>query len=497
MQGTSPSTPSQTSQEERKQTGIPPSGQAQVTLTGEHPRAQETESHKGKNRKINLTLIGTRDNIILADKVAKRHKSRNYGVDKFHKHYEENIQSIQDTINAGNYKTTPLRLEERRCEDKMRILAKGIYQDLVAQHAFMNIMEPVLTKSYHPHSTASIKGRGTDYAIKLIRRYLRHKKNRTGTLYWTQTDYIKFFHHINRDFLEKRLFRKFGDKDVQNFIHDIIYALGEHNGLTLSNGKEGVGLGLNPVQPFVNYYTDFVDRELSKIKGLWFIHYSDNYLYIAHEPEIIIQAVELHKSLAKEFYHQEMHPEIGIQKLTPTHPIHFIGYKFYQDGHILVKNKTKYKFKRKVKRHKDNPEALQPILAAYKGILHRGNCLHLWQTVTDMKTLEELNITPNNLTVNGKRVFKANNFQPGVFIDQVITVIDYELGVKTRYSENQALLLIEVNDKRYKWFTGSMEIKNILEQIDIKRLTQPDILPFQATLKRELLPNNHITYYFQ
>ena len=42
-----------------------------------------------------------------------------------------------------------------------------------------------------------------------------------------------------------------------------------------------------------------------------------------------------------------------------------------------------------------------------------------------------------------------------------------------------------------------MEIKNILEQIDIKRLTQPDILPFQATLKRELLPNNHITYYFQ
>lgn len=497
MQGTSPSLPSQTSTEERKHPGIPLSGQAQVTHSGENPRAQETESHKGKNRKINLAHIATQENIILGEKIAKRHKSRNYGVDKFHKHYEENINTILQTLAAGNYHTTTLKLEERKCEDKMRILSKGIYQDLVAQHAFMNILEPILTKSYHTHSTASIKERGTDYAIRLIHRYLRHKKNRTATLYWTQTDYIKFFHHINRPFLEKRLFRKFGNKDIRNFIHDIIYALGQHNGLTLSNGEEGVGLGLNPIQPFVNYYTDFADRELSKIKGLWFIHYSDNYLYIAHKPEIIIQAIQLHQELATKYYHQEMHPEIGIQKLTPTHPIYFIGYKFYQDGHILVANKTKKKFKRKVKKYQDNPEKLQPVLAAYKGILQRGNCLYLWQKVTDMKTFQELNITHDNLTINGKRVFKANQFQPAVFIDQTITIVDFELSVKTKYGEDQALLLIEIDNKKYKWFTGSMDIKNALKQIQTKRQEEPDILPFQATLKRELLPNNRITYYLQ
>lgn len=100
---------------------------------------------------------------------------------------------------------------------------------------------------------------------------------------------------------------------------------------------------------------------------------------------------------------QQLHEEFGIQLFSEKHPINFVGYKVYPT-HTFIRNSTKYKFKRKVRKLRG--EALRRVLASYKGWLQHCNGRHLWQVVTHFSSYKGFNTKPKK-----KDVVKYYKFQ--------------------------------------------------------------------------------------
>lgn len=281
---------------------------------------------RGKNRKITLKQVYDVENIELAVKNSRRNKKNSYGVRIFDKHYHENIDKIHKGLKEQTYKTSTPKLEKRFCINKWRVLAKVKYYDNVVEHALMQIIGPILDRSYYYESAASIKNRGVDYLVKHVKNFI--KLNSDKELYVAEIDFVKCYHNVVRKKMFNKLCKEFNDEGIRYLIKDIIYALGNHNGLVESDGKTGVGLGLFPIQPFVNFYFNDLDRGLAVIKNTKSFRYSDNVLIIGFSPKDVQNGIDFVRNYARHVLEQPIHENIGIQKITKTHGVLFIGRVF-------------------------------------------------------------------------------------------------------------------------------------------------------------------------
>lgn len=465
-------------------------GIAQVSLTAEHPIAQETESHahRAKNRKVRYAEVFDILNLRNAEREARRGKSQHYGVRKWDRHAEDNLLQLQQEIATRTYHTTTPKMEARHCEHKTRILSKVYYRDHVAHHALMRVIMPVLERSYYYESAASIRGRGIHYSMKHVRRWI--DLNQEQPLWWAQLDFKKFYHHINRSLLYQKLCRTFQDEGIRYMLHDVIYCMGNHNGLTESDGTEGLGIGLYPVQPLANYYLNDFDRKVSALPDVKMFRYCDNILLIGYTPRAVWHAINYIKEYADTVLHQPLHTNIGVQRLDDRHPIDYVGYQLYTD-HTLIRKRMKEAFRHKLN-HTTDPDTRHSVLASYKGCLEHANGLHLWQTVTKMKTFSQLNISHTDTMRDGQRYFEVPVVSASFLTNRTVIVKDFIEGVQTRNGNDRFCILVEENGTDKKFLTNNPRLKDIMRQV--RELGE---LPFQATLRSRTLAQGKVDYYFE
>ena len=448
---------------------------------------------KGKNRHITLEMVYDMENLKLADKIARRGKTNNYGVRKFDKDREKNLLKLQEEIKNGTFETPKPKIELQRCDNnKVRSLSKVHYYYHVAHHALMNVIMPIINRSYYYESSASIENRGIHYSVKHIRKYLDLNKNKD--LWWTQIDFIKFYHNIKRDRIFSDLCKTFTNPGIRWMLRDIIWSLRDENGLGKSDGNTGMGIGLYPVQPLVNFYLNKLDRRISAIPGIKMYRYCDNILLIGTSPEVVWQAINLILDFAKNELDQPVHTNIGVQKLDDVHPIDFIGYKFYKT-YTWIRDSIKYKFKQKMKVLKNDPEKLERVLAAYKGWLMHCSGLSLWKHVTGMNKFSELGLGQNKVTLdkNGKRIFDARYVPMYSLVGRELEILDFEEGCTTANGNRTFIKARDVKDnEQIKFCTANDKMVSILKEAKEKLL-----LPFSTKIE-QLRRNNSpkIEYYF-
>lgn len=460
-------------------------GIAQVSHAAESPIAQRIP--KGKHRKVTMAQVWDWDNLLLADRIARRGKGSHYGVRKFDRDWWKNMVEIQRMLIDGTYKVSKPKIERRKCEGKWRVLAKLPYYDHVVHHALMNVCEPYLSRAFYYESAASVKGRGIHYAQKHVRRYI--DLHRDIPLYWVQIDFRKCYHHVRRDRVYAKVCRMFNDGGIRHLFHEVIWALGNHNGLEESDGTEGMGIGLYPVQPLVNFYFSELCRLLAAMPNVKPFVYCDNFLLIGTTLEDTWRAVEFFKEYARDTLQQPIHENIGVQPLDETHPIDFVGYKFYKD-YTHLRNSTKYKFKKAIKNITD--ETRRSVMASYKGWLEHGDCLHLWQTVTGMRRFSDLNIENSTTLRDGKRYFECQTVAASFLVNRDIIVKDIEENVETRNGGGRMCVLVEENGTDKKFLTNNPRLKDVLLQV-----REQGEFPFSATLRSRTVNGGKIDYYFE
>ena len=185
------------------------------------------------------------DNLILAERKARRGKSKQYGVREFDKNPMDNIINLYYILLNKEYRTSEYIVFKIKDPKEREIFRLPYYPDRIVHHAIMNILEPIFVKCFTVNTYSCIKGRGILLCLNNLKKALKDKEN---TKYCLKLDIQKFYPSVDNEILKKLLRKKFKDEDLLNLLDEII------------DSSQGLPIGNYLSQYFANFYLTYFDH---------------------------------------------------------------------------------------------------------------------------------------------------------------------------------------------------------------------------------------------
>ena len=436
----------------------------------EHELAYKRKARlRGKNRKVTIEQVYDMDNLIAAEREARKGKGSRRGVRYFDRDRERNLLALQKMLRDRTYHTS----EGQECicrsnGDKERLLFKlPYYPDHIVHHALMRVIMPVLRRYYYVDSSASVKGKGMHYAMKRTRRWI-DENGKDERLYYAKLDFVKFYHNIRQDVIFEFLCRMFSDSGIRYLLNEVVTAC-----------RKGLGIGLYPVLQLVNAYTSPLCRMLMQRNDVRVEIYCDDVLIMSRSKSEVWQAVNDAGRYASDVMCQALHDNIGVQMIDGTRRVDFVGYQFFY-GHTLLRKRMKKRFARCMSRLTDARRRYE-VATAYKGWLMHCDGYRLWCKVMEIKSFKELNVPKyEKMDDNGKRMLEGTRVSASILKDHEIVFLDAEIGVRSKFPDKQsAVIQVEDNNIRMKFFTCNKKLIQTIQYVK-----DNGMFPFKGTLVR-------------
>lgn len=334
------------------------------------------------------------DNIISFENLYKAHRRARLGkrhkkeVIEFEGNLSENIWRIHYDLKYGKYMVGGYH-SFMIYDPKEREIQAISYRDRVVQHSLCdNYLIPILEKHLIYDNAACRKNKGTSFAIKRWREFMRRHYLKYGDSgYFIRVDVAKYFPSIDHTILKEKLVKIVEDKKVLELLYSIIdsYNLETNKGLPMGNQTS---------QCFALLYLDNVDRyikETMRIKH--YVRYMDDMMFIVHDKQLAKLIIDKVK-----FLFEECGLSLNKQsKITPVkNGVAFLGWRFSynETGGIiqtLKKETQKIIIKRIKKKYflKSLCENSQPALSSYYGYLKNGNSYHFYKKIKKVMLRKE------------------------------------------------------------------------------------------------------------
>lgn len=300
--------------------------------------------------------ICSMENLILADKKARKGKGGQYGVKHFDKDPQGNLQALQQMLLNKTYKTsayTKFIIHEPKEREIYRL---PYFPDRLVHHAAMNILEKYFTAMFTADTYSCIKGKGIHAATYALRRSLQDV---AGTQYCLKLDIKKFYPSVDHVVLKTMLQRKFKDRDLLTLFFGII------------DSAEGIPIGNLLSQYFANFYLTPFDHWLKEKKKVkYYFRYADDMVILSDNKPY------LHQLLSDIRTYLDVNLKLTIKHNYQVFPvakrgIDFVGYPTWHT-HSLLRKGIKKNLARTIKYSK-NPASL----ASYTGWAKHCNSRHL------------------------------------------------------------------------------------------------------------------------
>lgn len=297
------------------------------------------------------------ENILLADKKARKGKPNNYGIRLFDQSFDENIAMLQTELQNGTYRTGAYEVFTI-FTPKEREIARLQYKHRIVHHAIMNVMEPIWVSQFVAGSYSCIKGRGIHRCLSDVRKAL---KDIEGTQYCLKLDVQKFYPSIDRKILIGLISKKIKCAQTIALHSEIINS---------APGQLGVPIGNYLSQFYANLYLTYFDHWLKEAKGVkYYFRYCDDMVILGPNK------AELHTLLAEIRGYLDRELKLTIKKNYQVFPVQsrgidFVGYKIFHSHTLLRKSIKKNLMKR---RH--NPKSV----ASYGGWAVHCNSVNLFR----------------------------------------------------------------------------------------------------------------------
>lgn len=176
--------------------------------------------------------IVSEENLHLAYKKARKHKTTKDYVIEFESDLENNLLLLRSELLLHSYTPKPLVNFIVR-DPKTRKISKSDFRDRVVHHALCNIIEPILDKSFIYDSYANRKGKGVHTALKRFDFFKRkiscNGKTKTNAYdnndilgYALKADIKKYFESIDHEILLKVIKNKIKDNKALWLIRKIL-----------------------------------------------------------------------------------------------------------------------------------------------------------------------------------------------------------------------------------------------------------------------------------
>ena len=119
--------------------------------------------------------------------------------------YLENIMNMLNNGSVGHNRYNIFLIYEPKC----RLVMSLSVRDKVINHFVTRYtLEKKLTKYLDDRNVATRKGMGTDYAIKLVIKYMNKLKQKYNKFYVLKLDISKYFYSIDHDVLKSLMVDK-------------------------------------------------------------------------------------------------------------------------------------------------------------------------------------------------------------------------------------------------------------------------------------------------
>lgn len=281
-------------------------------------------------------------------------KRRRKDVQERLKHLDKNAQWLQNNFHiSGKYihKT----IVDKNSNKQRELEIPRYFPDQVIHHAITRVTLPYLMKKIPIECCCSIKGRGTLFASKRLRKAVKQK----GMKYYCQCDIIKYFPSIDQNVLMAQLERIFKDKELLQAYREIIFSI-----------KNGLSIGNYTSQSLSNIYLVPLDRYIKQtLQFENYVRYADDFVIVSSNKRKLEKAIPLIVEFLEKELHLKVHTPIKIYKIVER-PIDFCGYK-HSKTHTTLRKRNWKKTRRMLIRKANKSRALR--LMSYLGYLVNSN----------------------------------------------------------------------------------------------------------------------------
>lgn len=316
------------------------------------------------------------DNLILADKKARRGKTRSYGVRVHDRNRESNLLSLHDALLNRTFRTSAYQVFTIH-EPKERVIYRLPYfPDRIVHHAIMNVLEPIWYSVFTNDTFSCIKGRGISGAYRKIKKAM---KDRDNTRYCLKIDIKKFYPSINHDVLKRVIRKKIKCERTLALLDEII------------DSAEGVPIGNYLSQYFANLVLAYFDHWIKEVKGVrYYFRYADDMVFLSPSKSFLHSLLLDIKAYLRDLGlsvkgNEQVYPISYNRYDKNGRGLDFVGFVFFHNQ-ILIRKSTKRHFCESVSRLNRRAEILSPkeykiAIAPWLGWAKYSNSRHLLKTI--------------------------------------------------------------------------------------------------------------------
>jgi retron-type reverse transcriptase len=407
------------------------------------------------------------DNLIEADKMARRGKKISYGVSVHDRSKDANIIKLHNSLKSGNYRTSEYKTFIITDPKEREIFCLPYYPDRIVHWAIMLQLEPVWMKVFTSDSYSCIKGRGIHGAAKAVHRALMDFE---GTKYCLKLDIKKFYPSIDQGILMQIIQKKIKCKRTLALLSDIIYST-----------ESGLPIGNYISQYAANLYLTYFDHYVKEtIRTKYYFRYCDDLVFLSNSKE----------RLRDIFAHIEVYLKDQLRltiknnyQIFPVDDrgIDFVGYRFYHT-HCLLRKRIKQNLMRKhaaLKKKGITGKNYKQQMAAYYGWLSQSfsSTKNLIKEIDNMIKFSDFNIDIPETLFEGKKISIEDIFNVPLIIKDY-KIEDSKFTGKNK-SNNRLVLSVEIEGSRRVVFTGSDTLMNQIKKVP------KEGFPFETVIKKK------------
>ena len=203
--------------------------------------------------------------------------------------------------------------------------SERVIQKSLSRHALAPAIWPTLTEG----CAANVKGRGTDYAIRRMKRQLVEHHRKHGTEgYILQVDFADYFANIDHDACKRLIDRAIDDERVKRVMADQIDA----------HGARGLGLGSEPNQILAVALPSPVDHLMLSLPGILASgRYMDDSYCIALDKQTLWDALSRIESLCDDLGIIINRKKTRVVKLTRGFTFLKKRFSYGEGGKVVVR----------------------------------------------------------------------------------------------------------------------------------------------------------------
>ena len=206
----------------------------------------------------------TKENRLEAVRLAKHSPRIRKMIKKSGKADEEIAEESLDWIvHFKNAYHKPIHIRDGMSQKERRIIVPTM-EELIVQHALVNVLKPVFMKGMYEHSYASLPKKGAHAGKKVIEKWIRNDGK--NCKYCLKMDIRHFFDSVPHDRLREKVTRTIHDEKVLKILLELIDVT-----------DNGLPLGFYTSQWFSNWYLTPLDHYIKQeLNAEHYIRYMDD-----------------------------------------------------------------------------------------------------------------------------------------------------------------------------------------------------------------------------